>query len=183
MAASLDVIRRQYDGSLLLVLNISSWAAIVMYTLLFIVAGMFTYLMLQHLREADESVKMMREAATRDFLTRLYNSRAFEAMMAQKVASSNRNGAPFTLLFVDIDFFKQVNDSYGHSAGDAVLLQFADVLRDTFRPGDHIFARAAKSSSSWSTSATRSRSRRSANGCAKTWRRIRSSCREAGSLG
>lgn len=128
----------------LLVLNISSWAAIVMYTLLFIVAGMFTYLMLQHLREADESVKMMREAATRDFLTRLYNSRAFEAMMAQKVASSNRNGAPFTLLFVDIDFFKQVNDSYGHSAGDAVLLQFADVLRDTFRPGDHIFRKGGE---------------------------------------
>ncbi|MCM3700057.1 diguanylate cyclase [Paenibacillus macerans] len=128
----------------LLVLNINSWVEIITYTLLFIVAGLFTYSMLQHLREANESLKMMREAATRDYLTSLHNSRAFEAMMAQKITSSNRNGTPFTLLFVDIDFFKQVNDSYGHPAGDAILLQFADVLRDTFRPGDHIFRKGGE---------------------------------------
>lgn len=128
----------------LLVLNINSWVEIGANTLLFIVAGLFTYSMLQHLREANESLKMMREAATRDYLTSLHNSRAFEAMMAQKITSSNRNGTPFTLLFVDIDFFKQVNDSYGHPAGDAILLQFADVLRDTFRPGDHIFRKGGE---------------------------------------
>lgn len=94
--------------------------------------------MLQYLRKSDDSLRIMREAANRDFLTGLSNLRAFEFMMEQKILSSERYNTPFSLLMIDIDHFKQVNDTYGHPAGDAVLAQLADVLRDTFRPGDHI---------------------------------------------
>ncbi|MGG6314546.1 GGDEF domain-containing protein [Paenibacillus macerans] len=126
-------------GILLLILVRSHpWNHIGLYMLLFMVAGLFTFAMLRHLRRTDDSMRMMREAANRDFLTSLYNTRAFEVMMEQKIAAATRDDIPFTLLIVDIDHFKQVNDTYGHPAGDAVLLQFADVLRDTFRPGDHI---------------------------------------------
>ncbi|WP_018751041.1 GGDEF domain-containing protein [Paenibacillus sanguinis] len=115
-----------------------SWRDIALYIFLFLIAGIFIHLMLTHLREAEDSVKMMQEAANRDFLTSLFNSRAFEAIIEQKMAATNCDHIPFTLLIVDIDYFKQVNDTYGHPAGDAVLRQFADVLRETFRPGDQI---------------------------------------------
>ncbi|MGP0584127.1 GGDEF domain-containing protein [Paenibacillus timonensis] len=112
--------------------------AIGLYFPLFILAGMFTFSMLRYLRNKDDSIRIMREAANRDFLTSLYNSRAFEVKMEHKIAAAQRDKIPFTLLLVDIDHFKQVNDRYGHPAGDAVLLQIADVMRETFRPGDHI---------------------------------------------
>lgn len=105
---------------------------------LLIAAGLFTFSMLRYLRNRDDSIRSMREAANRDFLTSLYNSRAFELKMKQKIAVAKRDKIPFTLLLVDIDHFKQVNDRYGHPAGDAVLLQIANVMRETFRPGDHI---------------------------------------------
>lgn len=114
------------------------WITIGLFTPLYLISGLFAFLMLQYLRKSDESLRIMREAANRDFLTGLSNLRAFEFMMEQNILSSNRYNTPFSLLMIDIDHFKQVNDTYGHPAGDAVLAQLADVLRDTFRPGDHI---------------------------------------------
>lgn len=115
-----------------------SFKEILFFVPLLIAAGLFAFAMLRYLRNRDDSIRIMREAANRDFLTSLYNSRAFEVIMEQKIAAVQRDKIPFTLLLVDIDHFKQVNDMYGHPAGDAVLLQIADVMRDTFRPGDHI---------------------------------------------
>ncbi|MEF2967628.1 diguanylate cyclase [Paenibacillus sp. M1] len=114
------------------------WGPIAVFGLVFIVGGSFTFIMLHYLKRSGESLRIMREAAHRDFLTGLFNLRAFEIMMEQKIAYSDRYRIPFSLLLVDIDHFKQVNDTHGHPAGDAVLSQVAAVLRDTFRPGDHI---------------------------------------------
>ncbi len=116
----------------------NKWAPIGTFCLVFIVGGMFTFAMLLYLKRSDDSLRIMREAAHRDFLTGLYNARAFEVIMEQKIASSTRYHVPFTLLLIDIDHFKQVNDTFGHPAGDTVLSQLAAVLRDTFHPGDHI---------------------------------------------
>lgn len=120
------------------VLQDNFWSTVGLFTPLYLISGLFTFMMLQYLRKSDDSLRIMREAANRDFLTGLSNLRAFEFMMEQKIISSKRYNTPFSLLMIDIDHFKQVNDTYGHSAGDAVLSQLADVLRDTFRPGDHI---------------------------------------------
>ncbi|GAA0136634.1 diguanylate cyclase DgcK [Paenibacillus sp. YSY-4.3] len=112
--------------------------ALMIFSVVFVLGGVFTYSMLQYLKKSGDSLRVMKEAAHRDFLTGLYNARAFEVLLQQKIESFQRYNIPFTLLMVDIDHFKQVNDTYGHAAGDAVLSQFADLLRDTFRPGDGI---------------------------------------------
>ncbi|WP_196427171.1 diguanylate cyclase [Paenibacillus woosongensis] len=112
--------------------------AIVMFSIVFVFGGLFTFFMLRYMKQSGDSLRTMREAAYRDFLTGLYNARAFEILLQQKIESFSRYSIPFTLLLVDIDHFKQVNDTYGHAAGDAVLSQFADLLRDTFRPDDKI---------------------------------------------
>lgn len=126
------------DILIYIILQDDFWMTIGLFTPLYLISGLFTFMMLHYLRKSDDSLRMMREAANRDFLTGLFNLRAFEFMMEQKILSSKRYNTPFSLLMIDIDHFKQVNDTYGHSAGDAVLAQFANVLRDTFRPGDHI---------------------------------------------
>ncbi|MFD3260428.1 diguanylate cyclase [Paenibacillus lentus] len=112
--------------------------AIPMFSIVFALGGIFTYSMLQYLQKSGDSLRTLREAARRDFLTGLYNARAFEVLLQQKIESFHRYHVPFTLLMVDIDHFKKVNDTYGHAAGDAVLSQLASILRDTFRPGDEI---------------------------------------------
>ena len=74
--------------------------------------------------------------ATRDALTDLYNQNTFWDMLNYEIERSKRQYYRFSLLVVDIDNFKAVNDRYGHEAGDAVLLQFADILKRTIRKGD-----------------------------------------------
>jgi diguanylate cyclase (GGDEF)-like protein len=66
--------------------------------------------------------------ATRDGLTGLANRRLFEETLAREVARSHRRGAPLTLVVLDVDHFKDVNDTVGHLAGDAVLREVGGAL-------------------------------------------------------
>lgn len=79
----------------------------------------------------------LEELATTDMLTGLPNRRAFYDLLRIELARSKR-GAKFALVQADIDYFKQVNDTYGHHAGDEVLQRFALTLRDGLRPGDFV---------------------------------------------
>src|SRR5690606_34565722 len=93
-----------------------------------------------------EKSRALEEASLTDPLTGLRNRRYFashiEADVADSLARYDASGDPeqADLLFfmVDIDHFKQVNDNYGHGAGDAVLLQVAQRLSDCFRDTDHL---------------------------------------------
>jgi diguanylate cyclase (GGDEF)-like protein/PAS domain S-box-containing protein len=71
-----------------------------------------------------------------DSLTGVANRRDFEERLAEAIARSRRHSEPLALLCVDIDHFKQINDVYGHPAGDAVLKEFASRLRSTVREDD-----------------------------------------------
>ena len=71
-----------------------------------------------------------------DALTGLANRRQFLAVLAQELDRVLRTGAPMALLLADVDHFKQVNDSFGHLAGDNVLQALAQRVRDTIRPMD-----------------------------------------------
>lgn len=74
--------------------------------------------------------------AQTDVLTGLLNRRAFEEIMRRELLRCQRNGGAVGLMLIDLDYFKQINDSLGHFAGDDVLRRIADVLREGTRPSD-----------------------------------------------
>ncbi|MDP2903226.1 MAG: bifunctional diguanylate cyclase/phosphodiesterase [Methylovulum sp.] len=74
--------------------------------------------------------------ALHDPLTGLYNRRHFNALLEYEVGRSERHNHEFSLLLLDLDDFKDINDSYGHPAGDATLCGVADILRENTRKGD-----------------------------------------------
>ena len=74
--------------------------------------------------------------STHDSLTSLYNRREYLQRIKQKIKSAQRYTTEFGLIIIDIDFFKLVNDNYGHDVGDEVLRRFAKVLRDNVREDD-----------------------------------------------
>ena len=79
--------------------------------------------------------KLRREATT-DSLTRLRNRRYVEERLAEEINRSQRAKQPMVVLLVDVDALKQINDSAGHLAGDAVLLRIAEALRGSTRVSD-----------------------------------------------
>jgi diguanylate cyclase (GGDEF)-like protein len=74
--------------------------------------------------------------ATTDSLTGLLNRRAFHERLSTEFALARRNGAPLSLLMLDVDNFKLCNDTHGHDAGDRTLTQFARVLQHSVRETD-----------------------------------------------
>jgi len=74
--------------------------------------------------------------ARTDFLTGLLNRRAFTEALAQEVLRASRYSLPFTLVYLDVDNFKAVNDRCGHAAGDELLKAIATVLQQTLRSSD-----------------------------------------------
>jgi diguanylate cyclase (GGDEF)-like protein len=88
---------------------------------------------------ALENVRLHRiveRQASTDGLTDLANRRQFEEALASEISRAERFGGALSLILADLDDFKQVNDHYGHQAGDDVLREFAAVLRDTVRDID-----------------------------------------------
>jgi diguanylate cyclase (GGDEF)-like protein len=86
--------------------------------------------------ELAEANTRLAQLAVTDGLTGLYNHRHLHERLALEVERSQRSGLPLSLLMLDVDHFKQFNDSYGHPAGDEVLRQVARVLNDTRRAND-----------------------------------------------
>ena len=84
--------------------------------------------------------RLVERQAVTDGLTELANRRQFEQALAAEINRAERFGGMLALVLADLDNFKQVNDRYGHQAGDEVLRRFADVLRDTVRDGGEEFA-------------------------------------------
>ncbi|MCM1010693.1 MAG: sensor domain-containing diguanylate cyclase [Fusobacterium sp.] len=74
--------------------------------------------------------------ATLDALTGFYNKRQLEERLKQEVSSSRRQKLPLSVIMTDIDFFKGVNDTYGHAVGDLVLKTVSDVIRSQLREYD-----------------------------------------------
>ncbi len=97
----------------------------------------------QAIREKDALARQLQEANRRleqlayyDALTGLINRRRFDEVLSSEIARHSRSGAPMTLVMVDLDNFKSVNDTYGHPFGDQVLVAVAGVLQDSLRQTD-----------------------------------------------
>lgn len=83
-----------------------------------------------------ESKQKLRHLSMHDALTGLLNLRAYRQACDQVVAMSLRSKAPFAILFIDLDHFKQINDTHGHEAGDAVLKSVSSCLKQKVRCSD-----------------------------------------------
>jgi diguanylate cyclase (GGDEF)-like protein len=79
---------------------------------------------------------LLRYDAWHDPLTGLYDRRSFDRLLEMAIARSNRYGWPFTLVFLDLDGLKLINDQQGHPAGDAALRELAERFRRVLRAGD-----------------------------------------------
>jgi two-component system cell cycle response regulator len=89
------------------------------------------------LREtAQQRVKALESLALIDPLTRVSNRRYLELRYAEELARSVRYARPISCLMLDVDDFKAINDTYGHSAGDGVLVAIADLLQRSLRAVD-----------------------------------------------
>jgi diguanylate cyclase (GGDEF)-like protein len=83
----------------------------------------------------DEKSRLEKVAVT-DYLTGIYNIRYFYHRIIEEFSRSERYNLPIGCLMLDIDFFKKINDSYGHKTGDLVLKEFAQQLRRHTRKSD-----------------------------------------------
>ncbi|MDE2428668.1 MAG: diguanylate cyclase [Burkholderiales bacterium] len=83
-----------------------------------------------------ERYRSLRALIMRDGLTGLYNHTAIKEQLASEILQAGRNGSPLALAMIDLDNFKQINDSYGHPAGDQVLRTLARLLRQRLRRSD-----------------------------------------------
>ncbi len=88
----------------------------------------------------EQFVSQMYESATQDGLTGVYNKRFFHERLEQEFAYHQRHATPMALIMLDIDHFKQVNDTYGHQTGDFILRKLAEMCAKQCRTED-IFAR------------------------------------------
>ncbi len=90
----------------------------------------------QTIRELEESRRFLREQANTDPLTKLANRRNFFHTASTALAQMQRQNEHFSVVMLDIDHFKHINDTYGHQAGDYVLVEMANVLSSAIREGD-----------------------------------------------
>src|SRR5581483_4330445 len=88
------------------------------------------------IRELETSRQMLQEQATTDPLTRLKNRRAFAELGLRHFALAQRHDIELSIIVLDIDHFKKINDTYGHPAGDQVLMSVAHVLTSKTRASD-----------------------------------------------
>lgn len=94
--------------------------------------------LLRRKEDLERINRLLMDLAIRDDLTDLYNYRYFREFLKMELARAPRSGHPFSLIFLDVDHFKNFNDTHGHLDGDRVLRQVAYVLRRRFRKTDLI---------------------------------------------
>lgn len=112
------------------------WVAIVLPVVVMSIAFAAAYIIKYVLKSRDFEYQY--RLATTDGLTDLYNHRYFQEQMIMQVANSRRYNTKFSLILIDIDFFKNFNDRFGHQSGDAVLRQVSQKLKKNVRSSDFV---------------------------------------------
>lgn len=89
-----------------------------------------------HLEKAN---KQLEQLANHDALTGLRNRLNMEEDIEKVIMGAAKNSAEYAVLMLDIDWFKKINDQYGHDVGDFVLVEVSQILRSVIREGDHVY--------------------------------------------
>ncbi len=120
--------------TLFLMLRYNIWASLVLPVAASIATLTITYVLKYIItsRDYEHTYKL----AVTDGLTDLFNHRYFQEQMKINIENSKRYSAPFSLIMIDIDFFKKFNDTFGHQSGDAVLRQVAKTIKKNIRTTD-----------------------------------------------
>lgn len=117
--------------------NINRWlmigSALLVILLVIATIALIAYRFMRELKRADEQLQRL---ASEDPLTGLYNRRVGMEWLRQGLARHTRSHKPLSLMMLDIDHFKQVNDTYGHLNGDRVLVELAGLIKASVRPYD-----------------------------------------------
>lgn len=102
------------------------------FALCFLPFSALSYYIVYTQQKADVLLQRLHRESTRDYLTGLNNVRRFDEMFNFAVRNAKRMNQNLSLLMCDIDFFKKINDQYGHQNGDAILVQLSRILQRNF---------------------------------------------------
>jgi diguanylate cyclase (GGDEF)-like protein len=86
--------------------------------------------------ESQTLMDKLRDSSLRDGATKLYNRRFMEEFIDKSADQALRSNISYSILMIDIDYFKMVNDTYGHDSGDIVIKSLAEILQSTVRKAD-----------------------------------------------
>lgn len=92
----------------------------------------------QKVSELEEANEQLRNLSLTDWLTGLNNRRGFMILATGLLRFARRSGYSLSLIYIDLDSLKQINDMFGHTSGDNAILQFSRILNETFRDSDII---------------------------------------------
>lgn len=140
-----------------------------------IVAPLATYAITGLVLQLDAARGALHQLAIHDSLTQAYNRRHFLEQLPLEVVRAQRSGQPLSLLMLDADHFKLVNDQHGHATGDEVLRALAGRCRALLRPYDLLVRYGVRSSCCCSSASASFQRATSRSVCARPSRRPRSS--------
>jgi len=103
-----------------------------------VIGGLEARLIVRMVSQIKETREQLRYEATHDALTCIYNRRHLQTLLGEALSQASRYDIPFSIALLDLDHFKQVNDTHGHPAGDAVLKAVVDALKSCIRDADTI---------------------------------------------
>lgn len=100
---------------------------------IFFVLGILIYII-----TIDYFIKRLIDSSFSDSMTGLNNRRIMNQELQKEIERSTRYGHPISVIFLDIDYFKKINDQYGHATGDKVIIQIAKLIKDNLRKTDFV---------------------------------------------
>ena len=101
-------------------------------------ASFAMYFLAEYIEYTNHFYRQMKDDIKRDYLTGLNNVRQFDTLLNISINSAKERNEKLSMLYIDLDFFKKVNDTYGHPEGDLVLKEIGEILKKTCRSFDII---------------------------------------------
>lgn len=117
-------------------LVINPWGIITAYSFWFVIATILVFYLLNYLIDSNALFHNYLENSSIDYLTGLYNTRHFDTLFNKMSEDCQKNQTPMTCVMLDIDLFKKINDTYGHTCGDIAIQEIANRLKESFCSSD-----------------------------------------------